>query len=73
MFAKVSDAANRRYVIVLSENADVRSGPGDENPQLTEIHEGLKLCVLSEREGWLRVRLANGLGGWIRADQDETI
>ena len=59
--------------VVLAENAYVRSGPGDGNPRLAEIHEGLKVRVLSHREGWYQVSLANGLTGWTQQDNVETI
>ncbi len=71
--SKVNAAANRVEAIVLTENAYVRSGPGDANPRLAEIHEGLKVRVISEREGWYQVTLANGLTGWLRAAEIETI
>ncbi len=71
--AKANAAANRVEAIVLTENAYVRSGPGDANPRLAEIHEGLKVRVISEREGWYQVTLANGLTGWLRAAEIETI
>ena len=71
--SKVNAAANRVEAIVLTENAYVRSGPGDANPRLAEIHEGLKVRVISEREGWYQVTLANGLTGWLRAIEIETI
>ena len=70
---KANAAANRVDAIVLTENAYIRSGPGDANPRLVEIHEGLKVRVISEREGWFQVRLANGLTGWLRAAEIETI
>lgn len=70
---KANAAANRVDAIVLTENAYVRSGPGDANPRLAEIHEGLKVRVISEREGWYQVTLANGLTGWLRASELETI
>ena len=71
--SKVNAAANRVEAIVLTENAYVRSGPGEANPRLAEIHEGLKVRVISEREGWYQVTLANGLTGWLRAAEIETI
>lgn len=71
--SKANAAANRVEAIVLTENAYVRSGPGDANPRLAEIHEGLKVRVISEREGWYQVTLANGLTGWLRAAEIETI
>jgi tetratricopeptide (TPR) repeat protein len=70
---KANADANRVDAIVLTENAYVRSGPGDANPRLAEIHEGLKVRVISEREGWSQVTLANGLTGWLRASELETI
>ena len=71
--SKANAAANRVDAIVLTENAYVRSGPGDANPRLAEIHEGLKVRVISEREGWFQVTLANGLTGWLRAAEIEII
>ncbi len=71
--AKVRASANRVEAIVLTENAYVRSGPGDANPRLAEIHEGLKVRVLSERDDWYQVTLANGLTGWLRESEIEPI
>ena len=71
--SKVNAATNRVEAILLTENAYVRSGPGDANPRLAEIHEGLKVRVISEREGWYQVTLANGLTGWLRESELETI
>jgi len=71
--SKVDAVTNRVEAIVLTENAYVRSGPGDANPRLAEIHEGLKVRVISEREGWYQVTLANGLTGWLRESELETI
>jgi hypothetical protein len=65
--------SNRTEAIVVTENAYVRSGPGEASPRLAEIHEGLKVRVLSEREGFVQVSLANGLTGWSPEAQVETI
>ena len=70
---KLVTASKTVEAIVLTENAYVRSGPGEANPRLAEIHEGLKVRVLSEREGWYQVSLANGLTGWMQQDNVETI
>jgi Bacterial SH3 domain/Tetratricopeptide repeat len=71
--ARVHEEASRVEAIIVTENAYVRSGPGDTSPRLAEIHEGLKVRVLGEREGWLQVSLASGLTGWIEREQIETI
>ena len=70
---KLNQAANRVEAIVLTENAYVRSGPGEGSPRLAEVHEGLKVRVIGEREDWFQVTLANGLAGWIRRSEMEKI
>ena len=71
--AKLNARAKRVEAIVLTENAYVRSGPGESNPRLAEIHEGLKVRIVGERDGWYQVTLANGLTGWMRLGEVEKI
>jgi len=71
--AKLNAEANRVEAIVLTESAYVRSGPGEASPRLAEIHEGLKVRVLAERDDWYQVRLTSGLTGWIRKIEIEKI
>jgi len=42
------------------------AGSGDAHGQ---IHAGLRVRLLERDQDWLRIRLANGLEGWLR-DQD---
>jgi SH3-like domain-containing protein len=32
-----------------------------------QVHAGLRVRLLERDQDWLRVRLANGLEGWVRA------
>jgi tetratricopeptide (TPR) repeat protein len=73
LVSKLREESVRVEGVVLSENAYVRSGPGEANPRLAEIHEGLKVRVLGERSGWLQITLDNGLTGWARSDDIEPI
>lgn len=73
LFGKISSSANRESAIVLVPSSDVRSGPGDTNPQLVEIHEGLKVIVIGTRDEWLQVTLPNEITGWIRTEHVEII
>lgn len=70
---KTYSASDSVDAIVLVPLSDVRSGPGETNPQLVEIHEGLKVSILGSREGWLQVSLPNGVTGWIRENHVEAI
>jgi tetratricopeptide (TPR) repeat protein len=73
LVAKVRAESNRVEAVVVTENAYVRSGPGESSPRLAEIHEGIKVRILGEREGFLQVSLANGLTGWVPREQVERI
>jgi tetratricopeptide (TPR) repeat protein len=73
LVGKLYSAAGHEAAIVLVPSSDVRSGPGETNPQLVEIHEGLKVTVLGTREEWLQVTLPNGITGWVRAEHVEVI
>jgi uncharacterized protein YgiM (DUF1202 family) len=73
LVAKVRSESMRIEAVVVTENAYVRSGPSESSPRLAEIHEGLKVRVLGEREGFLQVSLANGLAGWVPREQIERI
>ncbi len=57
-----------REAIVLSPEVAVTSGPGDENSTLFEVHEGLKVRIRNEVEGWMQVSLENGWSGWIKSE-----
>jgi len=58
----------RRMAVVLDQVVEVLAGPGENNPALFTVHEGLSLEVRSEREAWIQVSLPNGLNGWISAE-----
>ncbi|MHB8416515.1 MAG: SH3 domain-containing protein [Myxococcales bacterium] len=61
------------FGVVVAKVAPVRAGPDGKLPESFQIHEGLKI-LLEEREGnWQRVRLANGLEGWVEASRVEKI
>ncbi|MEW5978190.1 MAG: tetratricopeptide repeat protein [Acidobacteriota bacterium] len=57
-----------RSGVVLAEQTNVLSGPGSDNPVLFSIHEGLKVAVGSEVNGWVQISLDNGWNGWVRQE-----
>jgi len=59
--------------IVLTPIVDARSGPGHEYTKIFTVHEGTKVRIRQEREGWYLISLPNGLGGWISEDSAEII
>lgn len=59
--------------IVLTPVVDARSGPGHEYTKIFTVHEGTKVRIRQEREGWNLISLPNGLGGWVPGDTAEII
>lgn len=61
--------AKTELAVVIDDVVEVLAGPGENNPTLFTVHEGLTLEVRAEREDWLQVSLPNGLGsGWVHRD-----
>ncbi len=60
---------NLRYAVVTVQRLDVHSGPGDTNPVLFRVHEGLKVRVLNERNGWRLISLNEKMNGWVPAGE----
>jgi tetratricopeptide (TPR) repeat protein len=53
--------------VIFSGTVNVKSGPKDSFKTLFVIHEGLKVHVKEQNEGWIRIELPNGNVGWISA------
>ena len=57
------------YAIVLGDEVPAKEG-ADPNYRTTfDVHAGLRVRVLDRDQDWVRIRLANGLEGWVR-DRD---
>ena len=65
--AKVSDL-NADKGIVMTEEAEGRSGPGEDYLKVFTLHEGTKVVIERKEGRWGLVRLPNGIGGWITLD-----
>ncbi len=58
--------SGHKQAIVFSNSVNVKSGPADKLGTLFIIHDGTKVNVLENSNGWLRVRLGNGNEGWMK-------
>ncbi|HEY3354268.1 MAG TPA: SH3 domain-containing protein, partial [Polyangia bacterium] len=52
--------------VVLPDEVAVKDGPGPGSRGAFELHAGLKVRLLEQDQEWIRVRLQNGLEGWMR-------
>jgi hypothetical protein len=54
------------FAIVLGDEVQVKEG-ADPNYRTTfDVHAGLRVRLLDHDQDWVRIRLANGLEGWVR-------
>jgi tetratricopeptide (TPR) repeat protein len=56
------------FAIVLPDMVAVKEGADTSYRTSFEVHAGLRVRVLDRDQEWVRVRLANGLEGWLRAE-----
>jgi len=63
---RLYDESHRQEAIVVEQKTDVRSGPGTENITIFTVHEGIKVRVRGEANGWYQVSLPNGWNGWLQ-------
>ena len=53
------------FAIVLIGEASIKNAPSTEAKTLIEVHEGLKVSILDELDGWVEVKLEDGNIGWL--------
>ncbi|MDA7978201.1 MAG: hypothetical protein MPJ50_05455 [Pirellulales bacterium] len=54
--------------VVISQNAEVRSGPGREYYATQPIRHGARVQVFGEQSGWLAIRPPEGSFSWLRSE-----
>jgi len=62
---RVQEATDSSQAIIMSPKVDVRSEPRDGATTLFVLHEGTKVTILQDENGWSEVRLPNGNVGWM--------
>ena len=55
--------------IVLPDRLEVREGPNAATKSSFKLHAGFKVRVQLRADGWMRIRLPNGLEGWVPAGE----
>jgi tetratricopeptide (TPR) repeat protein len=55
------------YAVVLPDSLAVKEGADVNYKTGFQVHAGLRVRLLERDQDWLRIRLANGLEGWVRS------
>ena len=67
-FLQFDDFKADNPAIVFSEESQVKTEPNNRSQQAFILHEGTKVNVMDELEGWNKIRLADGKTGWIASE-----
>jgi len=59
--------------LIVAQQVEVRSGPGDDYLVEFSLHSGTEIAVLDQRAGWWRIALPGGLEGWLPAEAAERV
>lgn len=51
----------------------VKGSPDEKSTDLFILHEGVKVKIMDELNGWKRIRISNGNEGWVPASSIQTI
>lgn len=65
---KRNEAKEKNHAIIMTPAVTVKSSPNDGSVDLFVLHEGTKVTLLDEADGWNKVRIANGSEGWLPKD-----
>jgi tetratricopeptide (TPR) repeat protein len=57
---------NSAEAVITAGSVTVHGSPDEKGTKLFILHEGTKVNVQQENEGWTEVRIANGNVGWIK-------
>ncbi len=59
--------------IVMEASAYIKSSPDDKSTNLFMLHQGTKVEITEETQGWKKIKIANGNVGWVATEQVEKI
>lgn len=65
---KRNDVKVHNQAIIITPAVTVKSSPNENSVDLFVLHEGTKVVLLDEADGWNKVRIANGSEGWLSSD-----
>jgi SH3-like domain-containing protein len=55
-----------KTAVVTTESAEVLYGPFDSATKFFTLHEGEKVLITSQKNGWRKIRRADGKKGWVK-------
>ena len=71
--AYYSFSTQKTNAILMEANAYIKSAPSTQSEDLFILHEGTKVSVIEVFNDWTKIKLSDGMIGWVESDLVETI
>lgn len=71
--SRVKALAQNDQAVILPASVDVRVAPSEDTDIDFQLHEGLRVRILDDFEGWRKIELVDGRSGWVEREKVETI
>lgn len=68
-----ADASKQTEAIMMAYNSYIKSAPDENSEDLFILHEGTKVVYLEYFEGWKKIKLSDGMIGWVKGNTIEEI
>ena len=65
--------AGRKEAILITPAFELKTAPDAKSPAVMQLHEGIKFKVTDKIEDWYKVKLSDGMEGWLPEDQIDII
>lgn len=66
-FKNYNTIKNTKTAIIFFERVTVKNAPTNSSEAVFELHEGTKVQILDKLDNWIKIKLADGKIGWIKA------
>jgi tetratricopeptide (TPR) repeat protein len=67
--SKKQHISSQKEAIVLSPSVSIYSEPSNSSKQIFVLHEGTKVTILNQQNGWVNFSISNGNEGWCTENQ----
>jgi tetratricopeptide (TPR) repeat protein len=67
-FEKFDIVQKNRTAIIFSPKTDIKNAPTSSGDDIFELHEGTKVLILDELDGWKKIKLSDGKIGWLYSE-----
>lgn len=72
-YYRVEKFDDRNVGVVIKDNSQLRSGPGENNTVLFKVNPGLEVKIIEKSRNWIQISASSEIAGWIEAENVEQI